>query len=71
MYDGINRAEDRQGGSGRGEVVWGVWQMSRWVGGWCLPAPMGSLAEMGALLGAHASKAPSSGTGYTPAHNTA
>lgn len=35
----------------------------------CIPAPTGSLAEMGALLGAHASNAPSSGTGYTPTHN--
>ena len=36
----------------------------------CLPAPTGSLVEMGALVGAHASKAPSSGMGYTPAHSS-
>ena len=36
----------------------------------CLPAPTGSLAEMGALEGAHAFNAPSSGMGYTPAHSS-
>lgn len=54
----------------RGGVRQGVQRLSfnRWVGdaSW-LPAPMGSFAEMGALVGAHASDAPSSGTGYTPA----
>lgn len=45
-------------------------EFSSWVRGGWLPAPVGSFAEMGALVGDHASDTPSSGTGYTPAHNS-